>query len=127
MLEQCREQLPRAKNCPCHRAIRPTWMWEMQILHACTWTYMLEQCREQLPRAKICRPPLDIYPPWHDHQGWWKCNFCRSKKLSLPPGYTTHMDVGNADFAWSKNLPSIPGHIPSLASLPPGYTVHPWT
>jgi len=21
-----------AKNCPCHRAIRPTWMWEMRIL-----------------------------------------------------------------------------------------------
>jgi hypothetical protein len=33
-----------------------------------------------------------------------------SKKLSLPPGYTTHMDVGNADFAWSKNLPSFLGH-----------------
>jgi len=28
----------------------------------------------------------------------------------MAPRYTTHMDVGNADFAWSKNLPPIPGH-----------------
>jgi hypothetical protein len=47
---------------------------------------------------------LNIYAPCHDHHGWWKCNFCRSKKLPLAPRHTTHMDVGNAGFAWSKNL-----------------------
>jgi len=45
--------------------------------------------------------------------------------LSMAPRHTTHMDVGNADFAWSKNLPSTPGHMRSLASMPPRYTVHP--
>jgi len=60
--------------------------------------------------------------PWHrviaymDVSTW---NLSRTKFL------TTHMDVGNADFAWSRKSAVHPEHIRSLPSMAPRHTVRP--
>ena len=35
----------------------------------------------QIFSRKICEPPNRFCVNRIDHQGWWKCSFCRSKKL----------------------------------------------
>jgi len=55
----------------------------------------------------------------YDRQGWWKCSFCRSKKLHVHPEH-------------KRSLPSMalrhtvhPEHKRSLPSMALRHTVHP--
>jgi hypothetical protein len=50
---------------------------------------------------------MAICAPWHSTIAPCIVLISDIPVTTMPSRYTTHMDVGNADFAWSKNLPFV--------------------